>query len=85
MGEHHLDFLREFSEFHHGSPCARWLRDLVNRIDPALFAGCFNPCPGTEIREVGPDCRHPGGGAGWALSDRRNCPVGTATLLVRRD
>src|SRR6476659_5949476 len=44
-GEHHLDFLRQFSEFHHGSPCARWLRDLVNRIDPALFAGCFNPCP----------------------------------------
>jgi predicted transposase YbfD/YdcC len=40
-GEHHLDFLRQFSEFHHGIPCARWLRDLVNRIDPALFAGCF--------------------------------------------
>jgi predicted transposase YbfD/YdcC len=40
-GEHHLDFLRRFSEFHHGIPCARWLRDLVNRIDPALFAGCF--------------------------------------------
>src|SRR5580704_7869150 len=40
-GEHHLDFLRQFSEFHHGIPCARWLRDLVNRIDPALFARCF--------------------------------------------
>ena len=40
-GEQHLDFLRRFSEFHHGIPCARWLRDLVNRIDPALFAGCF--------------------------------------------
>jgi DDE_Tnp_1-associated len=37
-GEHHLDFLRQFSEFHHGIPCARWLRDLVNRIDPSLFA-----------------------------------------------
>ncbi len=40
-GEHHLDFLRQFSDFHHGVPCARWLRDLVNRVDPALFAGCF--------------------------------------------
>jgi len=25
-GEHHLDFLRKFSPFHHGSPCERWLR-----------------------------------------------------------
>src|SRR3984893_14721698 len=40
-GEHHLDFLRQFSEFHHGIPCARWLRSLVNRIDPALFGRCF--------------------------------------------
>jgi predicted transposase YbfD/YdcC len=40
-GEHHLDFLRQFSDFHHGIPCARWLRDLVNRIDPALFKRCF--------------------------------------------
>ena len=40
-GEHHLDFLRRFSDFHHGVPCARWLRDLVNRIDPALFGRCF--------------------------------------------
>ena len=40
-GEHNLDFLRRFSDFHHGVPCARWLRDLINRIDPALFARCF--------------------------------------------
>jgi predicted transposase YbfD/YdcC len=40
-GEHHLDFLRRFSAFYHGVPCARWLRDLMNRIDPALFARCF--------------------------------------------
>jgi predicted transposase YbfD/YdcC len=40
-GEHHLDFLRQFSEFYHGIPCARWLRNLMNRIDPALFARCF--------------------------------------------
>jgi predicted transposase YbfD/YdcC len=40
-GEHHLEFLRAFSDFYHGVPCARWLRDLMNRIDPALFAHCF--------------------------------------------
>ena len=40
-GEHHLAFLRRFSDFHHGVPCARWLRDLMNRIDPVLFARCF--------------------------------------------
>ena len=40
-GEHNLDFLRRFSDFHHGVPCARWLRDLMNRIDPTLFARCF--------------------------------------------
>ena len=40
-GEHHLDFLRRFSDFHPGVPCARWLRDLMNRIDPSLFARCF--------------------------------------------
>lgn len=40
-GEHHLDFLRRFGDFHHGVPCARWLRDLMNRIDPVLFARCF--------------------------------------------
>jgi hypothetical protein len=39
--EHHLDFLRRFSDFHHGVPCARWLLDLMNRIDPVLFARCF--------------------------------------------
>lgn len=40
-GEHHLTFLRRFSDFHHGVLCARWLRDLLNRVDPALFAACF--------------------------------------------
>jgi predicted transposase YbfD/YdcC len=41
-GKHHLAFLRHFCEFHHGVPCERWLRALVNRIDPALFGRCFN-------------------------------------------
>src|SRR5215470_5582999 len=40
-GEAHLDFLRRFSDFHHGVPCADWLRALMNRIDPSLFARCF--------------------------------------------
>jgi predicted transposase YbfD/YdcC len=40
-GEHHLGLLRRFSEFYHGIPCARWLRALVNRIDPILFGRCF--------------------------------------------
>jgi predicted transposase YbfD/YdcC len=41
-GEHHLDFLRRFAEFHFGVPCERWLRSLVNRIDPVLFGHCFD-------------------------------------------
>jgi len=40
-GEAHLDFLRGLSEFHFGVPCEDWLRDLMNRIDPALFRACF--------------------------------------------
>jgi predicted transposase YbfD/YdcC len=40
-GQHHLDFLRRFSEFHHGIPCQRWVRKLVNRVDPILFGRCF--------------------------------------------
>ena len=41
-GKNHLDLLRRFAEFHHGIPCERWVRTLVNRIDPALFGRCFN-------------------------------------------
>lgn len=41
-GKHHLAFLRRFSEFHHGIPCERWLRALLNRVDPILFGHCFN-------------------------------------------
>ena len=40
-GEAHLDFLRRFSEFHWGIPCADWLRALMNRVDPELFSACF--------------------------------------------
>ena len=40
-GEDHLEFLRRFEPFKHGIPCSRWIRALVNRIDPALFSQCF--------------------------------------------
>ena len=40
-GEHHLEFLRQFAPFHFGIPCERWLRTLVNRVDPILFGRCF--------------------------------------------
>jgi len=40
-GDRHLVFLRRFSDYHHGVPCARWLRDLMNRIYPTFFARCF--------------------------------------------
>ena len=40
-GEHHLDFLRGLAPYYHGVPCARWLRALMNRIDPLLFGACF--------------------------------------------
>ena len=40
-GKHHLKFLRRFSDFHHGIPCERWLRTLVNRVDPVVFGQCF--------------------------------------------
>lgn len=40
-GKHHIHDLRRFAPFHHGVPCARWMRALVNRIDPVLFGACF--------------------------------------------
>ncbi len=40
-GEHHQDFLRRFAPFYHGIPCGRWLRILLNRIDPLTFGCCF--------------------------------------------
>ena len=40
-GQAHLAFLRGFSAFHFGIPCADWLRTLMNRLDPDLFSACF--------------------------------------------
>ena len=33
-GKKHLNFLRGLQEYHHGIPCADWLRVVMNRIDP---------------------------------------------------
>ena len=41
-GKAHLSFLRGFAEFHHGIPCADWLRCVMNRINPDLFMACFS-------------------------------------------
>ena len=49
-GSHHLDFLRRFAPFHFGLPCARWLRTLVNRLDPLLFGSGFE----SWIKELWP-------------------------------
>lgn len=40
-GADNVAFLRRFLPYHHGVPGARWLRMLMNRIDPDLFADCF--------------------------------------------
>jgi predicted transposase YbfD/YdcC len=40
-GGDNLPFLRRFLPYHHGVPGSRWLRILLNRIDPALFSELF--------------------------------------------
>jgi hypothetical protein len=50
-GQAHLAFLRRVLPYHHGLPCADWLRVLMNRIDPDLFAACFT----SWVRELRPD------------------------------
>ena len=40
-GDHHLDLLRRYGEYHFGTPREDWLRVVLNRIDPALFEACF--------------------------------------------
>jgi predicted transposase YbfD/YdcC len=50
-GEDNLPFLRGFLPYHHGIPGARWLRILLNRIDPALFSELFQ----SWAQELRPD------------------------------
>ena len=40
-GNKHLKFLRGLQAYHYGIPCADWLRVVMNRIGPELFASCF--------------------------------------------
>jgi predicted transposase YbfD/YdcC len=52
-GEARLAFLRRFLPYHWGVPCEDWLRVVMNRIDPELFAACFRAwavelSPGSE-------------------------------------
>ena len=57
-GETHLDFLRRLAPFHHGIPCERWLRILLNRIDPVVFKDCFEGWPlriDEAVFETGPE------------------------------
>jgi predicted transposase YbfD/YdcC len=53
-GEDNLAFLRRFLPYHHGVPGARWLRMLMNRLDPGLFAACFQAWA-AAIRPDAPD------------------------------
>jgi predicted transposase YbfD/YdcC len=40
-GEEHLAVLRRYLPYHHGVPGGRWLTQLMNRINPGLFAAAF--------------------------------------------
>lgn len=50
-GEAHLAFLRRFLPYHHGVPGARWLTQLMNRINPLLFSAAFT----AWVRETWPE------------------------------
>ena len=50
-GEVHLDVLRRWLPFEHGTPGGRWLTLLMNRINPALFSAAFT----AWVRATWPD------------------------------
>jgi len=53
-GDHHIDFLKSYSEYFFGTPKEDWLRVVLNRIDPALFEACFTAWA-TALRPDGAD------------------------------
>jgi predicted transposase YbfD/YdcC len=53
-GDHHLGFLKRYSEYFFGTPREDWLRVVLNRIDPGLFEGCFSAWA-TSLRPDGAD------------------------------
>ena len=50
-GASHLAFLRRYLDYDHGVPGGRWLTQLMNRINPALFSAVFS----AWVRETWPD------------------------------
>ena len=50
-GKAHLGFLRRYLPYYHGAPGGRWLTQLMNRINPALFSAVF----AAWVRETWPD------------------------------
>jgi predicted transposase YbfD/YdcC len=40
-GKAHLEQLRRYLPYDHGTPCGRWLCIMLNRMPPALFEGAF--------------------------------------------
>ena len=84
-GEHHLDFLRQFSDFHHGIACARWLRELVNRIDPALFACCFKELgrPGLASTSSSPSTARPSAAPTIIAKGSRPCTLSAYATNAR--
>ena len=50
-GETHLDFLRRYLPYEHGTPCGRWLTLFMNRVNPSLFQAAFM----AFVREAWPE------------------------------
>ena len=69
-GEDNLAFLRRFLPYHHGVPGARWLRMLMNRIDPGLFCDCFQSWA-AALRPDAPDLVAIDGKTSRGSHDRR--------------
>jgi predicted transposase YbfD/YdcC len=53
-GDHHIEFLKRYSEYFFGTPKEDWLRVVLNRINPALFDACFTAWA-TSLRPDGAD------------------------------
>ena len=52
-GEARLEYLRQFLPYYWGVPCEDWLRVVMNRIDPDLFAACFTAWAEEQRPEAG--------------------------------
>ena len=52
-GKARLQFLRQFQPHYWGIPCEDWLRVVMNRVDPDLFAACFTAWANEQRPEAG--------------------------------